>query len=109
MLRLDSITPFGKPVVPDVYCMLMTSSRPTARPRASSSSSVTRSAAERHQPPRDRARFRVERGEREPRAADVDDRLLRRQCAREAREQIADRHVLVRGAVHLGAIVYWSS
>ena len=29
MLRLDSITPLGNPVVPDVYCMLITSSRPT--------------------------------------------------------------------------------
>ena len=29
MLRLDSITPLGKPVVPDVYCMLITSSTPT--------------------------------------------------------------------------------
>jgi len=28
MLRLDSMTPLGKPVVPDVYCMLMTSSTP---------------------------------------------------------------------------------
>ena len=36
MLRLESITPLGNPVVPDVYCMLMTSSTPTAALRASS-------------------------------------------------------------------------
>ena len=34
MLRLESITPLGKPVVPDVYCMLITSSSADARPRA---------------------------------------------------------------------------
>ena len=42
MLRLDSMTPLGKPVVPDVYCMLMTSSTPMPAARASSSASATR-------------------------------------------------------------------
>ena len=42
MLRLDSITPLGKPVVPDVYCMLITSSTPMPAARASSSASETR-------------------------------------------------------------------
>ena len=31
MLRLDNITPFGNPVVPDVYCILITSSTPMRR------------------------------------------------------------------------------
>ena len=41
MLRLDSMTPLGNPVVPDVYCMLMTSSIPMLRPMSSSSASLT--------------------------------------------------------------------
>ena len=44
MLRLDSMTPLGKPVVPDVYCMLITSSTPMPAARASSSASLTRAA-----------------------------------------------------------------
>ena len=47
MLRLVSMTPLGKPVVPDVYCMLITSVMPMDRPRASSASSDTRVAASR--------------------------------------------------------------
>ena len=47
MLRLESMTPLGKPVVPDVYCMLITSSAPMPRPRASSSASDTRPAIRR--------------------------------------------------------------
>ena len=39
MFRLDSITPLGKPVVPDVYCMLITSSTPTAADRDASAAS----------------------------------------------------------------------
>ncbi len=44
MFRLESMTPFGKPVVPDVYCMLITSSGLMAPLRASSPASGTRGA-----------------------------------------------------------------
>jgi hypothetical protein len=47
MLRLESMTPLGNPVVPEVYCMLITSSGPIAELRASSSSSETCDAATR--------------------------------------------------------------
>ena len=39
MLRCVSITPLGKPVVPEVYCMLITSSQAVAARAARSSSS----------------------------------------------------------------------
>ena len=47
MFRLDSITPLGNPVVPDVYCMLITSSTPTVASRASRPASDTAAASSR--------------------------------------------------------------
>ena len=43
-LRCVSMTPFGNPVVPEVYCMLQTSSGLMARQRASTSDWSTSSA-----------------------------------------------------------------
>src|SRR5438876_497524 len=101
MLRLVSMTPLGKPVVPDVYCMLITSVTPMDRPRASSASSGTRAGASRsdadgHQTARDRARLALEGIKCVTRTTCVHERFVLRQRTRQVRQEVAD-----------GAITKW--